>query len=48
LETDDAAALYKDIATWSPWLDFRVYPVLDVGDSAPLWAEALSIARSVI
>ncbi len=48
VETDDAAALYKDIAVWSPWLNFGVYPVLDIGDSAPLGAEALSIARSVI
>jgi Protein of unknown function (DUF3303) len=48
LETDDMAALYKDIALWSSWLEFEVHPVLDIGDSTPLLAEALATARSVI
>jgi hypothetical protein len=48
LETDDAAALYKDIATWSPWLEFRVHPVLDILEATPLTDEALATARSVV
>jgi hypothetical protein len=48
LDTDNAAALYKDLAAWGPWIDFRVYPVLDIGESTPLMAEAAATARSVI
>ena len=48
LETDDAGALYKDLATWSPWLEFHVHPVLDILDATPLTDEALATARSVV
>ena len=48
LDTDNAAELYKDLATWSPWLDFQAYPVLDILEAVPLTGEALSIARSVV
>ena len=48
LETDDAGALYKDLATWSPWLEFQVYPVLDIADATPLTDQALATARSVV
>ena len=48
LETDNAAELYKDLATWSPWLDFQVYPVLDILQASPITSEALSIAKAVI
>jgi hypothetical protein len=48
LQTEDMAALYKDLALWSSWLDFEIYPVLDIGDSTPLLAEALATARSVV
>ena len=48
LETDDAAALYKDLATWTPWLEFEVYPVLDILEASPITSEALTIAKTVI
>jgi hypothetical protein len=48
LETDDAGALYKDLATWSPWLEFQVHPVLDILEATPLTDEALATARSVV
>jgi hypothetical protein len=48
METDDAAALYRDLATWSPWLEFQVHPVLDILDATPLLNEALATARSVV
>lgn len=33
-ETDDPAALAKDCAIFSPFLDFEVYPVLDIEQGA--------------
>jgi hypothetical protein len=48
LETDDAGALYKDLATWSPWLEFQLHPVLDILDTVSLNDEALAISRSVL
>ena len=48
LETDDSGALYKDLATWSPWIEFQVHPVLDILDATALTDEALAIARSVV
>jgi len=48
LETDDAGELYKDLATWTPWLEFQVYPVLDILEATPITSEALAIAKSVV
>lgn len=48
LDTDNAAALYKDLATWAPWLEFQAYPVLDILEANPLTDEALAAARSVV
>ena len=48
IETDSAAELYKDLATWTPWLEFQVYPVLDILEAAPLTGEALGVAKSVL
>jgi hypothetical protein len=33
VETDDAAALWKDLATWTVWLEFEAIPVIDIGES---------------
>ena len=41
-ETDDAAALTKDIAIWAPLLDFELHPVLDVMDAAAAGQEAIA------
>jgi hypothetical protein len=48
VETDNVGDLFKDLATWSPWLDFQVYPVLDIVDAIPLQEDALNTAKSVI
>ena len=48
IETDSAAELYKDLMTWTPWIDFQVYPVLDILEASPITNQALSIAKSVI
>ena len=48
IETDSAADLYKDLATWTPWLEFQVYPVLDLLEAVPLTGEALGVAKSVL
>ena len=48
LETDNAGEMFKDLSTWSAWLDFQVYPVLDIMDAIPLSEEALNTAKSVI
>lgn len=48
LETDNAGEFHKDLATWSPWLDFQVYPVLDILEATPIGTAALAIAKSVV
>jgi hypothetical protein len=48
LETDDATQLFKDLATWNPWLEFELYPVLDIMEATPIVNEALSIAKAVL
>jgi hypothetical protein len=48
LETDNAADLYRDLASWSPWLNFELHPVLDIQQSAPLSHEAASVFRTVL
>ena len=48
VEQDDPAELYRDIGTWTPWLDFEVVPVMDIGDATPIQQEVLDKARSVL
>ena len=48
LETDDPGALYRDIATWNPWISFEVHPVLDIAESTPRLAEAVGTAKSAL
>ena len=40
--------LYKDLATWTPWLEFEVFPVLDILEASPITNEALTIAKTVV
>ena len=47
LETDNAGDMLRDFATWNPWLEFQVYPVIDIVDATQITQEALNIARSV-
>ena len=46
LETDNASELYKDLALWNPWLEFQVYPVLDIVETMPINTEMLAQAKA--
>jgi hypothetical protein len=48
IENDSAADLMKDLGTWTPWLEFQLYPVIDVVETAPIVEEALATARAVL
>ena len=48
LSTDNAQDLYRDLATWSPWLKFEVIPVLDILEATPLTEEAIHAASAVV
>jgi hypothetical protein len=48
IETDNASELYRDLATWTPWLQFEVHPVIDVGEMSALSQEAASVFRTVL
>ena len=48
VDNDNAADLMKDLASWSPWLKFQLFPVLDVLDASTVTQEAIEVARSVI
>jgi hypothetical protein len=47
VETDDPALIAKDAATFTPWFDFEVHPVLEIADIAMLDAAALEFIASV-
>ena len=46
VENDTAAELYKDLAVWAPWLEFQVYPVIDILEAMPITSEVTQIAKS--
>ena len=48
IEGDNATDLMKDLASWTPWLKFEVFPVLDVLEATVVTDEAIEVARSVI
>jgi hypothetical protein len=48
VRTDDAAALYKDLATWSPWLEFEVIPVIELSESTAASEEAIQAAAAAL
>jgi hypothetical protein len=48
VEQDDPAELYRDLGTWSPWLEFQAFPVVDIGDTNAIQQEVLQKARSVL
>ena len=43
VEGDDAGELLKDLAVWNSFFEYRVYPVLDVGDAAAKQQEAMAV-----
>jgi hypothetical protein len=48
VQTDDAVALYKDLAAWSPWLEFEVIPVLDLAESTAASEEAMQVSADAL
>ena len=48
IDGDNPKELLKDLATWSPWLRFELFPVVDVLDATEPTQEAIEVARSVI
>jgi hypothetical protein len=47
VETDDPALITRDTAIFSPFLDFTVYPVLDIEESTRIAGEAIEFRGSV-
>ena len=48
IQSDNMQDLYRDLATWSPWLKFEIIPVLDILEATPLTEEAIHKASSVL
>ena len=46
-ESDDPAAMTKDIAIWGPLLRFELHPVIDVGEATPVQQEAIDFRDSI-
>ena len=46
-ETDDPAALARDCAVFTPFLDLEVYPVLDVAQGVEALSSGVEFNRSV-
>jgi hypothetical protein len=47
VESDDPSEIAHDIAPFLPWLEFHVYPCLDIADSAAIEADAVAFLDSV-
>ena len=46
-EGDDPASAARDIAKFAPFLEYTVYPVMDLAENAGLWAEAVEWRKSI-
>lgn len=47
VETDDPTLVAKDMATFGPFFDFEVHPVLEIQESAQIAAEAVGFRNSI-
>lgn len=47
VETDDPALVAKDMATFGPFFEFNVYPVLEIQEAAGLAAEAVQFRNAI-
>lgn len=47
VETDDAGEMLQDLAVWTSFFEYQIYPVLDVGDAAPRTQEALAVVAQL-
>ena len=46
-EGDDPATAARDIAKFAPFLEYTIYPVLDVAEAAAILAEAVEWRKSI-
>ena len=46
IENENAADMYRDLTVWNPWLEFQVYPVIDIVESMPITTEVIEVAKS--
>lgn len=47
IEADNAAALARTTAPWTPWLAFTVTPILPIEEATAIGAEAVAFRDSV-
>jgi hypothetical protein len=47
VETDDAATIAKDVAPFTGFFDFTVYPVQEIADTAAIGTEAVAFLQSI-
>jgi hypothetical protein len=47
VETDNPTDILKDVSTFSPWLKYEVFPVVDIADVATTGAEAIAFWDSI-
>jgi hypothetical protein len=47
LESDNATDLLKDLSTWSSFLEFSLYPVVDIADATPATDAAIALRDSI-
>lgn len=47
IETDDPALIAKDMATFGPFFEFNVHPVLEIQQTASIAMEAVQFRNSV-
>jgi hypothetical protein len=48
VETDSAAAMYRAVAPFSPWLSFTVRPVVPIEEAAQIGNEAIAFRDGII
>ena len=47
VETDNPANVLRDVSKFAEFLEFDVYPVIDIGDAVPIFNEAIDYAESI-
>lgn len=47
IETDDPTAVLKDVAKFLPWLNYAVYPVVEIQEVTAAFGEAFAFWDSV-
>jgi hypothetical protein len=46
-ESDDPASVARDLAKWTPYFEYTVYPVLDVAEAVAIMGEAAEWRQSI-